>query len=326
MSFLDGLGFAAPLVLLALAALPLLAVWYLLQQRQRAAAASAFATPLMQPAVAPRRPGWRRHVPMLVFLLALAALVLAAARPQRTVAVPVERASIMLATDVSGSMLATDVEPNRMIAIKRAARRFVEQVPESVNVGVMAFNNTATVLQSPTRDRDAAFLAIDRLSVSGGTATGEAIATALTTLEAQPGEDGRRPPAAIVLISDGSSTNGRDPLGAAAEARRLDIPIYTVAFGTDQGTITVPDRRTGEARVERVPPDPASLEAIARASGGQAFTAETAEGLNAVYEQLGSQLGRRDEERQITAAFAAGGIVLLLLGAGLSLRWFGRPI
>lgn len=320
------MSFAAPLVLLALLALPLLALWYVLQQRQRTAAAAAFATPAMQPAVAPRRPGWRRHVPMLVFLLALAALVFAAARPQRTVAVPVERASIMLATDVSGSMLATDVQPNRLIAAKRAARRFVEQVPKSVNIGVMAFNNTATVLQSPTRNRDDAYLAIDRLSVSGGTATGEAIATATEALKAQPGEDGRRPPAAIVLISDGTSTNGRDPLAAAAEAKRLGIPVYTVAFGTDQGSITVPDRRTGGTRVEQVPPDPASLAEIAKASGGETFTAESAEGLKAVYERLGSQLGRRDEERQVTAAFAAGGIVLLLVGAGLSLRWFGRPI
>lgn len=320
------MSFAAPLVLLALLALPLLAVWYLLQQRQRRVAAAAFATPALQPAVAPNRPGWRRHVPMLVFLVALAALVFAAARPQRTVAVPVERASIMLATDVSGSMLATDVAPNRMIAAKRAARQFVEQVPRTVNVGVMAFNNSATVLQSPTRDREATYLAIDRLSVSGGTATGEAIATATAALKAQPGENGRRPPSAIVLISDGTSTNGRDPLEAAAEAKRLDIPIYTVAFGTDQGEITVPDRETGTSRTERVPPDPASLEQIARASGGEAFTAETAEGLKAVYQQLGSQLGRRDEERQITAAFAAGGIVLLLLGSGLSLRWFGRPV
>ena len=320
------MSFAAPLVLLALLALPLLAVWYLLQQRQRRLAAAAFASPALQPSVAPRRPGWRRHVPMLVFLLALAALVLAAARPQRTVAVPVERASIMLATDVSGSMLATDVQPNRMIAAKRAARQFVDQVPKSVNVGVLAFNNTATVLQSPTRNRDDVYLAIDRLSVSGGTATGEAIATAVEALKAQPGEDGRRPPSAIVLISDGTSTNGRDPLEAAAEAKRADIPVYTVAFGTDQGTITVPDRRTGEARVEQVPPDPASLDQIARASGGEGFTAETAEGLKAVYERLGSQLGSRDEERQVTAAFAAGGAVLLLLGAGLSLRWFGRPV
>lgn len=319
------MSFAAPLVLLALAALPLLAVWYLLAQRNRRAAAAAFASPALQHAVAPRRPGWRRHVPMLIFLIALAAVVLAAARPQRTVAVPVERASIALVTDVSGSMEATDVAPNRLIAAKRAARSFVDQVPRGVNIGVIAFNNTATVLQSPTRERADVELAIDRLAVSGGTATGEAIATAVDVLRSVPGEDGRRPPAAIVLISDGESTSGRDPLEAAAEARRLRIPIYTVAFGTDSGTIRT-QQRDGSTRTENVPPDPASLAQIAEATGGETFTAETADGLSAVYERLGSQLGTRDEERQITTAFAAGGLVLLLLGAAMSLRWFGRPI
>lgn len=319
------MSFAAPLVLLALAALPLLVVWYLLTQRNRRAAASAFASPALQPAVAPRRPGWRRHVPMLVFGIALAALIFAAARPQRTVAVPVERASIMLVTDVSGSMNATDVAPNRLIAAKRAARRFVDEVPRSVNVGVIAFNNTATVLQSPTRDRDAVGLAIDRLAVSGSTATGEAIATAVDVLRSAPGEDGRRPPSAIVLISDGESVLGRDPLVAAAEARRLRIPIYTVAFGTEGGTIRT-EQPDGTVRTEPVPPDPAALAEIAEATGGETFTAESADGLSAVYERLGSQLGTRDEERQITTAFAAGGLVLLLAGAALSLRWFGRPI
>jgi Ca-activated chloride channel homolog len=318
-------SFAAPLVLLALLGLPPLVVWYGQQQRARRAAAAAFAAPRLQPSVAPRRPRWRRHLPMLAFALALALLVLAAARPQRTVAVPVERASIMLATDVSGSMLATDVAPNRLIAAKRAARAFLDRVPAAVNVGVLAFNNHATVLASPTRNRDDARAAIDRMEVSGGTATGEAIATAVTALRNVPGENGRRPPGAIVLISDGTSTYGRDPVEAAQEAARLRIPIYTVALGTDQGTIQVPGGG-GADRTERVPPDPQSLAQIAHASGGESFTAESTDGLSAVYERLGSQLGRRDERRQVTTAFAAGGLVLLLAGAGLSLRWFGRLV
>lgn len=319
------MSFAAPLVLLALLALPLLAIWYLAQQRTRRAAAAAFASPALQPSVAPRRPGWRRHLPMLAFLLALALLVLAAARPQRTVAVPVERAAIVLATDVSGSMLATDVQPNRLIAAKRAARTFIDDVPRRVNVGVLAFNNHATVLQSPTRDRAAARAAVDRMAVSGGTATGEAIATALTTLRNVPREGGRRPPGAIVLISDGTSTYGRDPVEAARAARRAGVPIYTVALGTDQGTIEVPDD-DGGTKVERVPPDPDALAEIARVSGGETFTAESTSGLSAVYERLGSQLGRRDAKRQISSSFAAGALALLLLGAGLSLRWFGRLV
>jgi Ca-activated chloride channel family protein len=319
-------SFGSPLVLLGLLALPLLVAWYVQQQRARRAAAAAFAAPRLLPSLAPRRPRWRRHLPMLAFALALALLVLAAARPQRTVAVPVERAAIVLATDVSGSMLATDVPPSRLIAAKRAARAFLERVPSSVNVGVLAFNNHATVLQSPTRSRADARAAIDRMAVSGGTATGEAIASAMTALRNVPGEGGRRPPGAIVLISDGTSTFGRDPVATARVAAGLRIPIYTVALGTDHGTIRVPGRDGGQDRVERVPPDPQALAAIAHASGGETFTAATTGGLDAVYERLGSQLGRRDEHRQVTAAFAAGGLVLLLGGAGLSLRWFGRLI
>lgn len=319
------MSFAEPLVLLGLLALPLLALWYLQQQRARRAAAAAFATPALQPSVAPRRPRWRRHLPMLAFALALALLVLAAARPQRTVAVPVERAAIMLATDVSGSMLATDVAPNRLVAAKRAARAFVEEVPRGVGIGVLAFNDEATVLQSPTRDRLDVRAAIDRLAVSGGTATGDAILSALTALRNLPREGERRPPAAIVLISDGTSTHGSDPLAAAREARRLRVPIHTVALGTEQGTIEVPGRR-GEPRVVQVPPDPESLAAIARITGGETFSAETTSGLSAVYEQLGSQLGTRAEQRQATTAFAAGGLLLLLAGSALTLRWFGRLI
>ena len=317
--------FASPLVLLALLAIPLLLAWYAQQQRVRRGAAAAFAAPRLMPSVAPRRPRWRRHLPMFAFALALALLVLAAARPQRTVAVPVEHAAIMLATDVSGSMLATDVPPSRLIAAKRAARTFLDRVPSRVNVGVLAFNNHATVLQSPTRSRADARAAIDRMAVSGGTATGEAIASAMTALRNVPGEGGRRPPGAIVLISDGTSTYGRDPLETARLAARMHIPIYTVALGTRQGTIRVPGA-DGQDRVERVPPDPQSLAAIAHASGGEAFTAASTDGLDAVYERLGSQLGRRDVKRQVTSAFAAGGLVLLLAGAGLSLRWFGRLI
>lgn len=320
------MSFGAPLVLIALLALPLLGAWYVLQQRTRRAAAAAFAAPRLQPSVAPRRPGWRRHLPMLAFALALAILVLAAARPQRTVAVPVEHAAIMLATDISGSMLAADVRPNRLIAAKRAGRAFLDAVPRSVNVGVLAFNNHAAVLQSPTRSRAAARAAIDAMAVSGGTATGEAIYAAVGSLRQVPGTDGRRAPGAIVLISDGTATSGRNPLSAAALARRLHIPIYTVALGTARGTIRVKDARGGGTHVVRVPPDPAALAAIARVSGGRAFTAANAGGLSAVYERLGSQLGHRHVKRQVTSAFAAGGIALLLAGAAMSLRWFGRLI
>jgi Ca-activated chloride channel family protein len=319
------MSFAAPAILLTLLALPLLLAYYLMEQRRRRSAAAAFAAPALQPSIAPRHPGWRRHAPMLAIALALAVLVIAAAKPQRTVAVPVERASVMLATDVSGSMTATDVQPSRLVAVKRAARRFVDEVPARVNVGVLAFNSSPRVLQSPTRDREVVKTAIESMQPSGGTATGEAIAAATEGLrrESTPGE--RRPPAAILLLSDGKSTSGRDAVTAARAAARMEVPVYTVVLGTDQGTITVP-RAGGGTATRPVPPDPESLREIARVSEGKAYTAHTAAGLKEIYESLGSQLGHENKKRQITSAVTGGGLLLMLAGVAMSLRWFGRLI
>jgi Ca-activated chloride channel family protein len=319
-------SFANPYVLLALLALPLLAAAYVGEQRRRRVAAQAFAVEKLQPSVAPRRPRWRRHMPVLAFATAMAVLVAAAAKPQRTIATPIERASIMLATDVSGSMTATDVAPNRLVAAKQAARKFLDKVPARVNVGVMAFNQTPTVLSSPSTDREAARNAIARMNASGGTASGDAIATATTTLRtasAATGPSKQRPPAAIVLLSDGASTSGRDAVAAAKAAGNAGIRVYTVALGTQGGTITAPGRN-GTTVTKPVPPDPAALSRIADASGGKTFTAETADGLSQVYQQLGSELGHKRVKREITAAFAGGGLALLLLGGVMSLGWFGR--
>jgi Ca-activated chloride channel family protein len=319
-------SFANPYVLLALLALPLLALAYAGEQRRRRVAAQAFAVEKLQPSVAPRRPRWRRHMPVLAFALAIAVLVGAAAKPQRTIATPIERASIMLATDVSGSMTATDVAPNRLVAAKQAARKFLDKVPARVNVGVLAFNQVPTVLASPSTDRETARNAIARMKSSGGTAAGDAIATATTSLRtanAATAKSKRRAPAAIVLLSDGASTSGRDPVAAAKAAGNASIRVYTVALGTQNGTITAPGRN-GTPVTKHVPPDPAALGRIANASGGKTFTAETADGLSEVYKQLGSQLGHKTEKREITAAFAGGGLALLLLGGVMSLGWFGR--
>ena len=319
------MSFAAPGILVALVALPLLLVLYMGEQRRRRAAAAAFAAPALQPSVAPQRPRWRRHAPMAAIALAIALLVVAAAKPQRTVAVPVERASVMLATDVSGSMTATDIQPSRLVAAKRAARRFVDEVPDRLNVGLLAFNSVPRVLQSPTRDQDVVDAAIDSMQPSGGTATGEAIATATSVLRPASGSGGRRPPAAILLLSDGKSTSGRDAVAAARAARRLGVPVYTVVLGTQQGTITVP-RADGSTATRNVPPDPESLAEIAQVSGGKAYTAQSASGLKEIYESLGSQLGHEKKKREITSAVTGGGIVLMLLGVAMSLRWFGRLI
>ena len=321
--------FGAPLILLALIVVPALAAAYVGLQRDRGRAAAAFASPALAASVAPRRPRWRRHVPLIAFLAAVAILIVAAAKPQRTVAVPVEHAQIMLLTDVSGSMLATDVKPNRLVAARRAAKRFIDRVPKQVNVGVEAFNQTPQVLANPTTDRDVLELALGRLSSSGGTATGEAIQTATRVLRQAPSLSGKKPPSAIVLLSDGASTKGVDPVAAAQAAAKVKIPVYTVTLGTASGTITVPRSESDPSAgtvTKPVPPDEASLHAIAQASGGKSFTAETTDDLSAVYERLGSQLGTKKEPRQITAGFAGAGLALLALGAALSLRWFGRLI
>jgi Ca-activated chloride channel homolog len=321
------MSFGSPLVLIALVLVPLLVWWYVRQQRARRRAAGAFASPALLASVAPRRPGFRRHAPMLVFALALAVLIVAAAKPQRTVAVPIERASIMLVTDVSGSMQATDVKPSRLVAARRAARAFVDDTPREVNVGVVAFNGRPRVLQSPTADRQDILAALARLQPSGGTATGEAIASAVRTLRTPTARGRRPPPGAIVLMTDGASTRGKDPVQAAQEAKRAKIRVYTVALGTPEGTITVPrPGGAGGTETRRVPPDPESLAQIARASGGEAFTADDAGELKRVYERLGSQLGTENRKREMTAGFAGGALVLLLAGVGMSLAWFGRLV
>jgi Ca-activated chloride channel homolog len=316
--------FLHPLTLLALAAIPLLVWWYAGQQRRRAKAASVFASPALGASVAPSRPRWRRHAPMLVFALALAVLILAAARPQRVVAVPVNTASIILANDTSGSMAATDVAPSRLRAAQRAAASFIASVPSSVRVGLVEFNSKVTVLQSPTTDRSLVRSALGQLRVTGGTAIGDAIRTSLRLAASAKRPGVKPPPAAIVLLSDGSNDVGSDPLSAAREAATQHIPIYTVVLGTQGGTVT--EKRASRTVTVPVPPDPQQLAQIARLSHGQAFTATNAKGLNTVYKRLGAQLGHKKVKHEITAGFAGGGLVLLLLGSVGSLTWFGRLV
>jgi Ca-activated chloride channel family protein len=316
--------FLHPLILVALVAIPLLIWWYVGQQRRRADAASAFAAPALGASVAPARPRWRRHAPMLVFALALAVLIFAAARPQRVVAVPVNTASIMLANDTSGSMAATDVAPTRLRAAQRAASSFLSSVPASIRVGLVEFNTKVTVLQSPTSDHALARSALGQLKVTGGTAIGDAIRTSLSVLTSSKGVGAKKPPAAIVLLSDGASDVGSDPLTAARQAAADHIPIYTVVLGTAGGTVT--EKRASGTVTVPVPPDPQQLQQIASLSHGQSFTATDAKGLKAVYQKLGAQLGHKKVKHEITASFAGGGLILLLLGSAGSLVWFGRLV
>jgi Ca-activated chloride channel family protein len=316
-------SFAAPAYLLALAVVPLAVALYLLTERRRRARAELFAAPALMPAVAPVRPGFRRHLPLLLYAIALAAVAIALARPEATVAVPEERAAVVLATDVSGSMQARDVSPSRIAAVKRAAHDFLDRAPGGLRVGAVAFNHTVRSIVAPQADRTDARNLIDGLTPSGGTATGEGLAAALGLLERQRADGGRRAPAAVILLSDGTSTHGRDPIPVARRAARDKIPIYTVALGTDGGTIEV-RRPDGSTVTRQVPPDRDAMRRIASISGARTFSADAGDELATVYERLGSQVATRDEQREITAGFAGGAVVLLLIGGALSLRWFGR--
>jgi Ca-activated chloride channel family protein len=241
------------------------------------------------------------------------------------VAVPIERASIMLVTDHSRSMLAEDVNPTRLAAAKRAAHTFLDQLPPGVRVGVTTFSDVPDGTQTPTRDHALVRRMVDAQVADGGTATGDALQVALDTLEREDTDSGhpggRRPPAAIVLLSDGTTTAGRDPVAVAEAAHALKIPVYTVALGTRDAT--VPNPGFGPPLLS-VPPDPETLRRIADASGGRAYSAEDDQQLSSIYKTLGSQLGTRDVKREVTAAFAVGGLVLLLGAAAASTRWAGR--
>ncbi len=318
------MSFLHPAVLVALLAIPFLIAWYVVQQRRRKQAAAAFAAPALTASVAPRRPRWRRHVPMLAFGLALAILIVAAARPQRTVAVPIDSATIMLANDTSGSMAATDVSPTRLAAAEKAANQFIAKVPGSVRVGLIEFNTTVALLQSPTTDHAQVSSALAQLRVTGGTAIGNAIKAALHTIATEPRQAGRRPPGAILLLSDGASDVGSDPITAAQQAAAAHVPIYTVELGTAHGTVK--EKRGNKTVTVPVPPNPAQLAEIAKVSHGQAFTATDAKGLDTIYQHLGAELGHKKVKHEITATFAGGGLALLLLGSVASLAWFGRLI
>ena len=309
----------APLFLLVLLLAPAGAALYLRRERRIQAGRDAFASAALMPSVLPEHPGWRRHLPLVAYLLALVALAVALARPQTAVSVTVDQARIMLVFDHSGSMASTDVPPSRLDAARQAATDFIDRVPKTVQVGAIQYNQSPQIIASPTRDHAEVRAAVGQMVPAGSTATGDALTLALKSVQ-QPAVPGRKPPpAAIVLLSDGKSVRGSDPLEAARAANRAGVPIYTIALGTPQGTI--PNKNGG---TEPVPPDPETLRRIAELSGGQAFAVQDAGRLSTVYERLGRQLTRKKEHRQITAGFAGGGLVLILLGAGMSLWWFGR--
>lgn len=315
------MNFGSPAVLLALFAIPVIIGIYALAQRRRRKYVVRFtAVPVLAGVMASGGVSrWRRHLPAALLLAALAALLVALAKPQTTVAVPVEKASVMLVTDQSGSMRADDVSPTRLAAAQQAARDFLEKVPKELQVGAVSFSDVPQSVAPPSTDRDDVRSLVDGLVADGGTAAGDALQSSLDALD-DAGVGGKgRPPAAIILLSDGATTTGADPVEVAREAGKRDIPIYTVALGTPDGT--VPGGFGGSIPV---PPDPETLREISKASGGTAYTANDADQLSGVYENLGSRLGTKQEEREITAVFAGGGLILLLGAAFAGLRTTGR--
>jgi Ca-activated chloride channel family protein len=304
--------FSWPAALAGLALLPLAVIAYLVASRRKARFAVTYPNVDVLASVARHPP--RRWLAGTLLLLAATAMVLGLARPRATVLVPREDASVVLVMDVSGSMANDDVEPSRLDAAKAAARTFVSQVPERFRIGLVAFSNVADVMAPPTIDRTRVFKSISGLSPGGGTAIGNALAKAVRVLVEENRIDARQRLSAIVLLSDGASTSGIDPLVAAESARRANVPVFTVALGSlEPGGIPIVD-----------PPDVETLQEIARATDARAFVAPTRQDLARIYHDLGSRMGLRPERREVTAAFAGAAGVLLLLGGLLSLRGRSR--
>jgi Ca-activated chloride channel family protein len=340
--------FASPELLVALLLVPLAITAYLFVQRRRARYAVAFTNVDLLSNLVPRTPSWRRHVPPALYLGAIGALVFALARPSMIMAVPRQEATIILAMDVSGSMQATDVAPSRLAAAKKAASDFVDQLPDTFQVGLVAFSTAPRVAVSPTTDRVAIHRALDSLVAQGGTALGDAIAASLdaaataTSAPAtaapspsnpsaapSPGapatpSSGESPLVATVLLSDGANSTGSlEPLDAASRAAALGVPVYTIALGTQDGVVQVPNRQ-GQLQTLAVPPDTETLAAIAETTGARFFDAPTAKDLAQIYENLSSRVGFTDEQQEVTQLFAAAGLLFVIAGAGLAAHWFNR--
>jgi Ca-activated chloride channel homolog len=333
------MSFAVPIALWGLLLVPALIAAYLLAQRRRARYAVRFTNTDLLASLVTEMPRWRRHLPPLLFLLATAALLISLARPEASVLVPKEQATVVLVMDVSRSMLARDVEPSRMEAAKAAAKSFVDKVPDEFKLGVVSFSATAQPITLPTSDRRLIIAGLDSLQPIGSTAIGEGIREGLSlarqSADAAPPQappapnqpegstrpDGE-PPAVILLISDGKNEQGVAPEVAAQEARQDGIPVFTVALGTPDGVLL--EERRGIVSARPVPPDELTLAQIANTTNGRFFRAPSSSDLQAVYDELGSRIGFEREQRDITPLFSAAGVILLIAGGLLSLRWFNR--
>ena len=322
------MSFREPTVLLGLALLPIALLAYVAVQLRRRREAARFGNPALLPGIVTARPGWRRHLPAALLLLALGAMILALARPQRSVAAPQRAATVVLVNDVSGSMRADDVAPSRLTAAIDAAKVFIDKTPDNFRVGLVTFADYAEQLVAPTTDHGAVESALERMVADGGTAMGDGLARGLQTAQAPvPTEDGkgtRKLPAVIVLLSDGKNTLGaNDPLEVARDSKQAGIPIYAIALGTESGEVVQRDP-FGFTQHIPVPPDKATLREIASITGGRSFEAVSADDAEQIYGRIGTRLTSKPEQREVTVAFAGGAFVLLVIGGALSLVWFGR--
>jgi len=348
------MSFIWPELLWLLLAVPALVAAYLLVLRRKKKFALRYASLDLVKEAMGTRIGMRRHVPPILFLVSIAIMIAAIARPQATVTLPSQHETVILAMDVSGSMRATDVEPNRLVAAQNAAKTFINEQPENVRIGIVAFAGTATVAQAPTRNKEDLVAAIDRFQLQRATAIGSAILVSLATLfpkdgidvatfgwgaEAQKGGKGPRhdgggntgpgntKPAApgsyssavIILLTDGQRTTGPDSIAAARLAADKGVRVYTVGVGTPEGKIVGFEGWSMHVRL-----DEETLKTIADLTRGEYFYAGTAVDLKKIYETLNSRLVLETKKTEVTALFAAVAALLATIAALLSLVWFNR--
>lgn len=311
--------FLQPWWLLAVAPVLAMAAAYVWRQLRRRAYAVRFTNVDLLKSLAPKGLGWRRHVAAGAFLLALLALATGMARPSIDAKEPLERATVMLAIDVSLSMEADDVQPNRLAAAQEAAKEFVQQLPDTYNLGLVSFAKSANVLVSPSKDHEAVVQAIDGLQLAEATATGEAVFTCLQAIQMVPADGASGPPPArIVLLSDGYRTFGRTVEEAAAAASAANVPVSTIAFGTDAGVVDI------GGQLQRVPVDRLSLAQLAETTSGFFYEAASATELKRVYEDMGSSIGHRIKPREITQWYLGVGLLFALAAGAMSLLWTSR--
>jgi len=311
--------FLQPWWLLAVLSVLLVAAAYVFRQFRRRTYAMKFTNVELLRTLAPKGLGWRRHVAAGAFLLSLLSLAFAMARPSIDREEPLERATVMLAIDVSLSMEADDVQPNRIEAAQEAAKAFVQELPPTYNLGLVSFAKSANVLVSPTKDRAAVLAGIDGLTLAEATATGEAVFTSLDAIRTVPADGAAgAPPARIVLLSDGYRTSGRSVEDAAAAAEAAKVPVSTIAFGTDTGVVDI------RGQLQRVPVDRLSLQQLAEKTKGYFYEAASVSELKQVYEDMGSSIGHRVEPREVTQWYAGVALLLGLLAGALSLLWTSR--